>query len=51
MHSFFVVLELQTANLKIADLETKIQKMEEEKREQDSSKFLFTITLYPISMD
>ena len=51
MHAYFLVLELQTADIKIADLETKIQKIEEEKREQDSSKVLFTIILYPILMD
>ena len=51
MHVYLMVLELQTANVKIADLETKIQRMKEEKTELNHGKLLFTITLYPISMD
>ena len=43
IYAYFMVLELQTANIKIADLETKIQGMEEEKKEQNHSELLFSI--------
>ena len=51
MRAYFMVLELKTANIKIAELETKIQDMKEEKREQYHGELLFTIILYPTSMD
>ena len=50
MYAYFMVLELQTANIKIADLETKIQGMDEKKREKNHSELLFTIILYAIPM-
>ena len=47
MYAYFMVLELQTANIKIADLETKIQGMDKEKREHYHGRLLFTITTQP----
>ena len=43
IYAHFMVLELQTANIKIADLEKKIQGMAEKKRAQNHGELLFTI--------
>ena len=45
-----MVLDLQTANKKLADLETKMEAIEEEKREQNHGELFFTIILYAIPM-
>ena len=45
-----MILELDTANRKVADLETKNQRMEDEKIEKNHGELLFTIILYSISM-
>ena len=42
---YFLIL---AANRKVADLETKIEKIKEEKREQNNGELLITIKLYSI---
>ena len=43
-----MVLELQTASKKVTDLQTKIQRMEEEQTEQNCGELLFNMILYSI---
>ena len=50
MHNYCNVLELQTADRKVVDLEAKIKKMEEEKREKIGGELLLPILLYSKSM-
>ena len=45
-----MVLELNIANRKVADLETKNQRVTDEKIEKNHGELLFTIILYSISM-
>ena len=44
-HIYCTVLELKTAWKKVTDLETKIQRMEEQQTEQNHGELLFTIIL------
>ena len=43
MHTYFMVLELQTASKRVTDLETKIQRMGVQQKEQNQGELLFTI--------
>ena len=43
-----MVLELKTASKKVTDLETKIQRMEEQQTEQIHSELLFIMILYSV---
>ena len=45
-HTYCMVLELKTASKKVTELETKIQRMEEEQTEQNHGELLFTTILY-----
>ena len=48
MNTYHIILELNTANGKVADLETKILRMKDKKIEQNRGELLFTSTLYSI---
>ena len=50
MHTYHIILELNTANRKVADLMTKIQRTEEENMEQNHGELLFIIMLYSIPL-
>ena len=46
-----MVIELKTDCKKVTDLETKIQRMEEQQTEQNHGELLFIVILYLIPME